>query len=108
MSTQRPTRAAVPLRSGVSGERLQVLTTELEQQDVELLDELTRRLASIGHSYSILAQQVGALYIRADESGLDSLTQALDRPMRNASNDQQAFDALQEATLQAKQDREGN
>lgn len=99
MNTQRPQ---------VLAQVLEVRPSELERQDVALLDELAGRLASIGRSYSAMAQQVGALYIRADESGLDSLTQVLDRPMRNASADQQTFDALLEATLQARQDREAD
>lgn len=106
MSLQGPARAPAPRRSRVAAQRLEAHPARLEQQDAELLDELASRLESIGHSYSTMAQQVGALYIRADESGLDSLTQALDRPMRNASTDQQTFDALLEATLQARQDRE--
>ncbi len=96
MNTQRPQ---------VLARVLKVRPSELEQQDAALLTELASRLESIGRSYSTMAQQVGALYIRADESGLDSLTQVLDRPMRNASADQQTFDALLEATLQARQDR---
>ena len=85
----------------------QVRTSGLEQQDVALLDELARRLATIGHSYSTLAQQVGALYMRADEWGLDRLTQVLDGPMRNASTDQQTLDALRVDVEQARQDRGG-
>lgn len=78
-----------------------------EQLDAGLLDELAHRLESIGGSYRMLAQQVGALYIRADEAGLDGFTQALDLPMCNASTDQQVFDALLEALRQARQDLNG-
>lgn len=96
-----------PRRHEASGQVLKAQTSGLEQLDAELLDELTRRLESIGRSYSALAQQVGALYIKADGSGLDSFTRALDRPMRNASTDQQSFEALLDATQQARQDRDG-
>jgi hypothetical protein len=92
-------------RPHVCGQVLEGHALALEQQDATLLAELASRLESIGRSYSTMAQQVGALYMRADESGLDSLTRTLDRPMRNASTDRQTFDALLEATLQARQER---
>ena len=52
MNTQRPQ---------VLAQVLEVRPSELERQDVALLDELAGRLASIGRSYSAMAQQVGAL-----------------------------------------------
>ena len=82
------------------------LHAELELLNAQLLDELTRRLDDIAHSYSAMAQQVGALYMRADESGLNTVTRALDRPLRDASNDRQTFDALRDAMHQVREDRQ--
>jgi hypothetical protein len=96
-----------PLRPEAPGQVLKKQTLELEGLNAEALDELARRLESIGRSYSTLAQQVGALYIKADGSGLDGFTRALDRPMRNASTDQQTFEALLDAAQQARRDQGG-
>lgn len=103
----RHTPVPAPPEAGASGRALAGQRQPVAQLGAEVLDELTRRLESIGSSYRVMAQQVGALYIMADEVGLDGFTQALDRPMRNASTDQQAFDALLEALQQARQDLAG-
>lgn len=103
----RQTHVPGPPEAGVSGRALAGQRQPVAQLGTEVLDELTHRLESIGSSYRVMAQQVGALYIRADEVGLDGFTQALDRPMCNAATDQQTFDALLDALQQARQDLTG-
>lgn len=103
----RPARVPAPSGAQASGRAPAGHRPVLAQLDAGLVGELTQRLAAIGRSYRGMAQQVGALYLRADELGLDGFTQALDQPLRNASVDQQAFDALLEALEQARQDLNG-
>jgi hypothetical protein len=67
---------------------------ELDSRDLDLLDEMARRITEIDNSYRAMAEKVGQLYMRADEAGLEQLTEMLDKPMRNASDNQQSFAAL--------------
>lgn len=71
-------------------------TTELAPIDADTLEELTRRVQDISNDYRTVARKMGQLYIRADESGLSGLTRALDKPMRNASENEQMFAAILE------------
>ncbi len=66
----------------------------LDEIDTSALDELTRRIEDIDNSYRAVAEKVGQLYLRADEHHLDALTTQLDKPMRNASENEQTFAAL--------------
>ena len=72
--------------------------TAVELADVskEALGELTRRVENINHSYMAVAEKVGQLYMFADEQKVSSLTFSLDKPMRNASDNQQMFAAILE------------
>jgi predicted mannosyl-3-phosphoglycerate phosphatase (HAD superfamily) len=60
----------------------------------EILDDLLKRVEDIDNCYRSLAEKVGQLYLRADEAGLGELTGLLDKPMRNASDNEQSFAAL--------------
>lgn len=71
-------------------------TAPLALKDIEsaALDELTQRVEDIDNCYRSVAEKVGQLYMRADEERLPGITAQLDKPMRNASENQQAFAAL--------------
>ena len=62
----------------------------------EVLDELTRRVKDIEQSYRAVAEKMGQLYMRADEYAAASLTRSLDKPMRNASDNERSFAAILE------------
>jgi len=69
-------------------------TKTLEDIDADVLDDLARRVEDIDNCYRAVAEKVGQLYLRADEQHLGELTAQLDKPMRNASDNEQAFAAL--------------
>jgi hypothetical protein len=58
------------------------------------LEELVWRVQEIDASYRAVAEKVGQLYLRAGEQRLAGITEQLDKPMRNASENEQAFAAL--------------
>lgn len=66
----------------------------LDTLDVEIIDEMLRRVEDIDNSYRAVAEKVGQLYLRADEHRIGEITDQLDKPMRNASENEQAFAAL--------------
>lgn len=68
--------------------------TALERVDAATLAELVRRLRDIDHRYREAAERMGQLYMFADGNRVASLTRRLDQPMRNASQNEQAFAAL--------------
>ena len=78
---------------------------ELDSSDHDLLEEMARRITEIDNSYRAVAEKVGQLYMRADEAGLEQVTNMLDKPMRNASDNQQSFAALLREVRQARQRR---
>lgn len=67
---------------------------ELEDASDEVLGELTRRVQDIDNSYRAVAEKMGQLYMCADENKVTSLTRILDKPMRNASDNDQTFAAI--------------
>lgn len=69
---------------------------ELSEVSDEVLAELTRRIQDIDNSYRAVAEKVGALYIYADENNVAALNRSLDKPMRNASENEQTFAAILE------------
>ena len=76
--------------------------SELADVSAEAMGELTRRVEDISNSYRAVAEKMGQLYMRADEYKLSSLTRRLDKPMRNASDNEQTFSAiLEELTMHA-------
>lgn len=66
----------------------------LDEMESAAIDELARRIEDIDNSYRAVAEKVGQLYMSADEHRLDELTAQLDKPMRNASENEQTFAAL--------------
>ncbi len=60
----------------------------------EVLTELTNRVQDIDNSYRAVAEKMGQLYMCADENKVAGLTQSLDKPMRNASDNEQTFAAI--------------
>lgn len=70
--------------------------TDLATIGGEILEELTRRVQDIDNSYRAVAEKMGQLYIRTDENRIAGLTRALDKPMRNASENEQMFAAILE------------
>jgi len=82
--------------------------TGLEEISEQVLGELTRRVQDIDNSYRAIAGKMGQLYMFADENKVVSLTRGLDKPMRNASENEQMFAALlQELQQRANQARSG-
>jgi len=77
----------------------------LSDVNLEVLDELLKRVADIDHVYRSLAEKMGQLYMKADEAGLVDLTSLLDKPMRNASDNHQAFVALVDEMKMARYQR---
>lgn len=70
----------------------------------EVLEELIRRVQDIDNSYRAVAVKMGQLYMCADENKIASLTRNLDKPMRNASENEQMFAAiLEELRTRARQ-----
>ncbi|MGE0356971.1 MAG: hypothetical protein AB7P08_08655 [Burkholderiales bacterium] len=72
------------------------IARELDGLDGEALAELTRRVQDIDNSYRAVAEKMGQLYMLADEKKVVSLTRGLDKPMRNASDNERAFAAILE------------
>ncbi len=68
--------------------------TNLNQVDLAVLEDLTRRVTDIDNTYRAVAEKVGQLYMKADDAGLSEITELLDKPMRNASDNQQSFATL--------------
>lgn len=62
--------------------------------DLAVLQDLTRRVTDIDNTYRAVAEKVGQLYMKADDAGLNEVTELLDKPMRNASDNQQSFAEL--------------
>jgi hypothetical protein len=57
----------------------------------QVLAEVIRRVREIEASYRDVAQKMGQLYMYADQHELGSLTRNLDRPMRNASDNERVM-----------------
>lgn len=68
----------------------------LDRVGAEVIDELTRRVEDIDRGYRAVAEKMGQLYMQADLHRLTALTRRLDKPMRNASENEQAFAAILE------------
>ena len=78
----------------------------LERISPDALDELTRRVQDIDNSYRAVAEKMGQLYMCADANKVAALTRRLDKPMRNASENQRTFAAiLEEMRMHANQRR---
>ncbi len=69
---------------------------EIGEVSDEVLGELVRRVQDIDATYRDVARKMGQLYLCADANHVASLTRTLDRPMRNTSDDEQAFADLLE------------
>jgi hypothetical protein len=74
----------------------QDLLSGLDKIADEGLNELLRRVQDINNSYRAVAEKMGQLYMCADELQLTALTRDLDKPMRNASDNEQLFAAILE------------
>ena len=72
------------------------MLSELGSLDTQSIEDLTRRVQDINNSYRAVAEKMGQLYMCADELKVAALTQDLDKPMRNASDNEQMFAALLE------------
>jgi len=71
----------------------------------EVLEELLRRVQDIDNSYRAVALKMGQLYMCADENKVAALTRGLDKPMRNASDNEQTFASILEALRMATHQR---
>jgi len=67
---------------------------EMDAMSDAVLAELTRRVQDIDNSYRAVAEKMGQLYMLADENKITALTTGLDKPMRNASDNEQMFAAI--------------
>lgn len=76
-------------------------TTDPVQQPDTLTDEqlldLQRRVQDVDNCYRSLAEKMGQLYMAADQCGAHVLTRSLDKPMRNASDNERQFAEMAEA-----------
>lgn len=72
---------------------------DLDLEDVadDVVRELIRRVQDIDARYRAVAEKMGQLYMWADANRLTALTRTLDRPMRNASDNEQTFEAILDA-----------
>ncbi|MBK6972503.1 MAG: hypothetical protein IPH26_06000 [Sterolibacteriaceae bacterium] len=78
------------------------LGADLANVSEGVLGELTKRVQDIDNNYRAVAEKMGQLYMCADENKVASLTRRLDKPMRNASDNEQTFSAiLEELRMQA-------
>ena len=68
--------------------------TQASQLEAPRLQDLIQRVADLDNAYRAIAEKAGQLYMKADEAGMSAMTELLDKPMRNASDNQQAFAAL--------------
>jgi len=82
----------VSKRSAKALGRTRALGSEAVPDDV--LVELIRRVRDIETAYCDVAQKMGQLYIYADRHDLAVLTRQLDRPMRNASDNERAMASI--------------
>lgn len=69
-------------------------STPFQHMDRAALEDLIRRVTDIDNTYRAVAEKVGQLYMKADDAGLNTVTELLDKPMRNASDNQQTFAEL--------------
>jgi archaellum component FlaC len=69
---------------------------DFEGVSTEAIEELTNRVQDIDNSYRAVAEKMGQLYMSADSHKVAGLTSRLDKPMRNASENEQMFAALLE------------
>ncbi len=65
-----------------------------ERTELEKLNHVLDRLKDIDHSYKALIEKMAKLCMEAEESRLDEVVKRLDKPMRNASDNTQMFEAL--------------
>lgn len=72
------------------------MLAELDAVGEAAVHELARRVQDISNSYRAVAEKMGQLYMFADENRVASLTQGLDKPMRNASDNEQMFAGILE------------
>lgn len=79
---------------------------DLGGMTAQAVANMLRRVQDVDNAYRSLAEKMGQMYMHADEAGLVGVTQMLDKPMRNASDNQQAFAALL-SELQMKANQHG-
>jgi hypothetical protein len=72
------------------------MTTAMNQLDATTLEGIFHRVQDVDNAYRSLAEKMGQLYLQADGAGLKTVTEMLDKPMRNASDNHQAFSKLVE------------
>lgn len=86
----REAEPAVRRKRAAAGDRSGVVLG-LDQVADPVLSELIRRVRDIEATYRAAAQMMGQLYMYADRHELCLLTRDLDRPMRNASDNERAM-----------------
>lgn len=72
------------------------MALELDGLAADAVHDLARRMQDIDNSYRAVAEKMGQLYMCADEHNVSALTRSLDKPMRNASENEQMFAAILE------------
>jgi len=79
-------------------------SAELDLLSADALNEIMRRVQDIDNSHRAVAEKMGQLYMCADANRATWLTRSLDKPMRNASKNEQMFAAiLDDLHMQANQ-----
>ncbi|MFZ2651315.1 MAG: hypothetical protein WA210_14530 [Burkholderiaceae bacterium] len=75
---------------------------ELDSLSAQALADLMRRVQDIDNSYRAVAEKMGQLYLCAEQNKAETLARSLDKPMRNASDNEQMFaEILQDLQMQA-------
>lgn len=70
------------------------LDSQIRAVKADILKDLIHRITDLDNAYRAIAEKAGQLYMKADEAGMSRLTELLDKPMRNASDNQQTFAGL--------------
>ena len=65
-----------------------------EKSELEMLNHVLDRLRDIDHSYKALIEKMAKLCMEAEDAKLGEVVKRLEKPMRNASDNTQMFEAL--------------
>lgn len=91
MTENMPRPGAASRRKRLMAGPKNLLDPEAGEVSEQVVLELQRRVLEIEAGYREIAQKMGQLYMYADRQGLAQLTRCLDRPMRNASDNECAM-----------------
>lgn len=91
MKVSKSRSGSVSRRKQFAAGQKHILALESGEVSEQVLMELKRRVLEIEAGYREVAQQMGQLYMYADQEGLAFLTRYLDRTMSTASENERAM-----------------